>query len=222
MLKVWGRRNAFNVQKVMWLIDELKLPHQHQPLGGNFGGLDRPDFLSMNPHGRIPVILDKQVAVWESHSILRYLAASYGQPKFWSQNPQDRAKIEPWMDWSQTVLQPDFLTGVFWGYYRTPETYRNWNAIRESVNRCSQHFQLLDKILSKQPFLCGQELTLADIPVGTCLYRYFNLDIERPKIPNVEAWYAHLQQRPAYQKNVMIPFEDLKGELTAASGFFKI
>jgi glutathione S-transferase len=117
------------------------------------------------------------------------------------------------MDWSQTVLQPDFLIGVFWGFYRTPEPQRDWPAIRASVARCARHFGLLDRMLADQPYLCGDELTLADIPAGTALYRYFELEIERPAVPNVEAWYRRLQQRDAYRQHVMIPFDELRGRL---------
>ncbi len=77
MLKVWGRRNSFNVQKVLWLIGELGLAHEHIPAGGDFGRLDEPSFRALNPHGRVPVIEDGDLAVWESHAILRYLAARY-------------------------------------------------------------------------------------------------------------------------------------------------
>ena len=70
MLKVWGRRSSFNLQKVMWLVGELGLPHEHIPAGGSFGGLD-PAVLAMNPHGRVPVIDDDGTVVWESHTILR-------------------------------------------------------------------------------------------------------------------------------------------------------
>lgn len=211
MLKIYGRRNAFNVQKVMWLIGELGIAHEHIPAGGKFGGLDTPEFLAMNPHGRVPVILDGKTAVWESHAILRYLAATYGQPQFWSDSAVIRSKADAWMDWSQTTLQPDFLTGIFWGFYRTPEAERNWPAIHASIENCTKHFLLLNNILKNQPFLCGETITLADITVGTTLYRYFELDIERPKIPNVEKWYQQLQQRPAYREHVMIPFADMKG-----------
>lgn len=129
MIKIWGRRNSFNVQKVLWFINELGLPFENIPVGGSFGGLDTPEFLKMNPHGRIPVIMNGETIVWESHAILRYLAASYGQPQFWSQSSKIRSQVDEWMDWAQTTLQPDFLTGVFWGGYRTPESQRNWSAI---------------------------------------------------------------------------------------------
>jgi glutathione S-transferase len=117
------------------------------------------------------------------------------------------------MDWAQTTLQPTFLTGIFWGLYRTPAPQRNWPAIHESIERCGQHFLLLDKILTGQPFLAGSTLTLADIPAGTTLYRYFELEIKRPDLPYVEAWYKRLKERQAYREHVMVSFEELKGRL---------
>ena len=213
MLKVWGRRSSFNVQKVLWLCDELGLAHDHVPAGGSFGGLDEPAFLALNPHGRVPVIQDGAVTVWESHTILRYLAARYSNGALWASDPADRARIDGWMDWSQTSLQPDFLNGEFWGYYRTPDAQRDWPAIHRSLDRCAAHFRLLDGILAGQPFLVGDRLSLADIPAGTSLYRYFELDIERPHLPYVLAWYQRLQQRPAYRAHVMVPFAELRGRL---------
>jgi glutathione S-transferase len=216
MVKIWGRRNSFNVQKVMWLVGELAIPHEHVSVGGDFGGLDSPQFLIMNPHGRIPVIQDADGAtIWESHTILRYLAARYSNGLFWSDNALARSQADRWMDWAQTTLQPIFLTGIFWGFYRTPTHQRNWSAINESIQRCGQCFRLLDRILSNQPYLGGTTMTLADIPAGTTLYRYFELEIERPSLPNVEAWYKRLQERPAYREHVMVSFEDLKGKLEA-------
>jgi glutathione S-transferase len=121
--------------------------------------------------------------------------------------------IDGWMDWTQTALQPDFLTGVFWGYYRTPDAQRNWAAIRRSLDRCAGHFRLLDSVFATRPFLAGECFSLADIPAGTSLYRYFELDIERPDVPNVTAWYRRLQARPAYRTHVMVPFGELRGRL---------
>jgi glutathione S-transferase len=213
MLTVWGRRSSFSLQKVMWLIGELALAHRHIEAGGRFGGLDTPAFRAMNPHGRVPVIDDGGTVVWESHTILRYLAARYGRGDFWSEDPSTRSQVERWMDWSQTALQPDFLMGVFWGFYRTPDPQRNWPAIRDKLARCTSHFELLDRMLAEQPYLAGNALTLADIPAGTALYRYFELDIERPSVPNVEAWYRRLQDRPAYRAHVMVPFGELSGRL---------
>ena len=232
-LTVWGRRSSFNLQKVMWLVGELGIAHTHIPAGGDFGGLDTPTFLAMNPHGRVPVIDDGGTVVWESHAILRYLAATYGAGTYgaathgaaahaaasdgrghlWSDDPAERSLSDRWMDWAQCSLQPDFLMGVFWGFYRTPEHLRDMGAVSANIARCAGHMQLLDRILANRPFLAGERFTLADIPAGTALYRYFSLAIDRPSVPNVEAWYERLQQRPAYRAHVMVPFEDLQGKL---------
>ena len=216
MLTVWGRRSSFNVQKVLWLVGELGLDHRHIPAGGFHGGLDAPAFVAMTPHGRIPVIDDNGTVVWESHAILRYLAARYGQDRFWSQDPGARSTWDRWMDWAQTTLQPDFVDGVFWGFYRTPEAQRDRPAIRRSLERCAEHFGLLDGWLGDRPYLEGDDLSLADIPAGTTLYRYFELDIPRPSLPNVEAWYRRLQSRPAFREHVMVPFGELFGRLEAS------
>jgi len=213
MLTIWGRRSSFNVQKVMWLVGELRIEHRHIDAGGQFGGLDTPEFRAMNPHGRVPVIDDNGTVVWESHAILRYLAARYGPSQFWSEDASERSQADRWMDWAQTALQPDFLMGVFWGFYRTPESQRNWPAIREKIARCTSHFQLLDMMLADRWFLCGDALSLADIPAGTSLFRYFGLDIERPSLPHVQAWYDRLQERQAYREHVMVPFGELRGRL---------
>lgn len=213
MLKVWGRRSSFNLQKVMWLVDELGLAHEQILAGGDHGGLDTPEFRAMNPHGRVPVIDDDGVVVWESHAILCYLAARHGGERFWSPDAATRSQADRWMDWSQTALQPDFLMGVFWGFYRTPDRQRDTAAVARSIARCSGHMRLLDRILAERPFLGGETLTLADIPAGTALYRYFGLEIDRPRVPHVEAWYARLQERPAYARHVMVPFGELYGRL---------
>jgi glutathione S-transferase len=214
MLRIWGRRSSANVQKVLWLAAELGLDYQHVPVGGSFGGLDEPSFRAMNPHGRIPVLQDGDSAIWESHTILRYLATRYGDGALWPADPLARARMDAWMDWAQTAFQPDFLNGIFWGYFRTPEPQRNWPAIRDSVKRCDRHMARLDAILARHPFLSGDSFSLADIPLGTLLYRYHELDIELPRAPHVETWYGRLQDRPAYGEHVMISFEEMRGRLS--------
>jgi glutathione S-transferase len=212
MLRVWGRRSAFNVQKVLWLVGELGLAHEHTEAGGAFGGLDDPAFLRMNPHGRVPVIDDGGTVVWESHTILRYLAARYGKDALWSEDPAERSRAERWMDWSLATLQPAFMD-LFWGFYRTPEAARDWPKIRDALARCARHYRLLDAQLAERPFLGGARFGLADIPAGTSLHRYFALEIERPALPHVAAWHRRLAERPAYRAHVMVPFEALRGRL---------
>ncbi|MCP4318245.1 MAG: glutathione S-transferase [Hyphomicrobiales bacterium] len=214
MLTVLGRRSSANVQKVAWLLAELELPHRHIELGGTFGGLDTPEFRMMNPHGKVPVIKDGEHVVWESHAILRYLAAKYGAERFWSDDPAARSRIDQWMDWSQVTLQNDFLNGVFWGYYRTPEEQRDMPAVEKSIAKCATHFALLDSMLKENDFLLGDALSLADFVIGTHMYRCFNLGIDWPEMSGLEAYYARLQERSAYAENVMVPFDELFGRLS--------
>lgn len=213
MPKVWGRRSSVNVQKVLWLVGELGLPHTHVPAGGDFGGLDDPAFRAMNPHGKVPVIDDGGTVVWESHAILRYLAATYGEGQFWAADPAVRAPIDGWMDWAQTALQPAFLGGVFWGWYRTPEARRDDIAVARALEQTFACPAQVDRQLTDRPFVGGETLSLADIVIGAHLYRYYGLEIQRPDLPRLAAWYRRLTDRPAYREHVMIPFGELKGRL---------
>ncbi|MBI1187588.1 MAG: glutathione S-transferase [Alphaproteobacteria bacterium] len=210
MLTIYGRRSSSNVQKVMWLVAELGLAHEHVALGGDHGGLAEPAFRALNPHGLIPTIRDGDVVVWESHAILRYIAAQYGPDAFWPESPAARSSVDRWMDWAQTTWQPSFVDGVFWGMYRTPAAQRNNDAVSRAIEACAAHMRQLDAALADRPYLAGDNLTLADIPLGATLYRYFNLEIARPNVPYVEAWRQRLEARPAYQTHVMIAFDALK------------
>jgi len=214
MLKVIGRRSAFNVQKVLWLVGELDLPHEHIERGGPAGGLDSPEHLALNPHGRVPVIVDGETVVWESHAILRYLAASFAPARFWSDDPATRARVDQWLEWSGYKLQRDFLTGVFWGYYRTPEPDRDTEAVARAIEAVGEDLAHLEKLLADNRFLLGDDLSLADIAAGTNMYRYFNIDIDRRDLKNVARWYEELTRRPAYQAHVMLPFEHMLGRLS--------
>ena len=86
-------------------------------------------------------------------------------------------------------------------------------AIRDAQERTSAAFRLLDRHLADRAFLAGDRLTIADIPAGTALHRYFGLDLERPALPNVEAWYGRLRERAAFRDHTMLRFDDLKGRL---------
>jgi glutathione S-transferase len=213
MLKIWGRRNSINVQKVMWAVGELGLAHERIDAGGAFGGLDTEEFGALNPNRRVPVIDDDGAVVWESHAIVRYLAAKYGSGTLWPSDPAHRAHADQWTDWTLADLQPAFIGGVFWNFYRTPEAQRNWPLIRQGIARSAILFRLLDRHLETTPYLAGEALTFGDITAGAQLYRYFELEIDRPSLPAVEAWYERLKARPAFAEHVMVPFDDLHGRL---------
>ncbi|CDO59867.1 Uncharacterized glutathione S-transferase-like protein [Candidatus Phaeomarinobacter ectocarpi] len=212
MLTVWGRRNSQNVQKVMWLIGELGLEHTHIDAGSTFGGLDTPDFLARNPHGKIPVIEDENGAVWESHAILRYLAAQHDGDTWWPADPYKRSVQDRWIEWATTTLQVSLLE-IFWAYYRTPEDKRNAAFLKGAFKRCHAGFTALNAHLEGTPYIAGDSLTLADMPAGATLFRYLTMPIDRPSLPHVEALYARLSEREAYRTHVMVPYDDLFGRM---------
>jgi len=209
-LKLWGRSSAFNVQKVLWLLGELSLSFEHQQAGGAHGGLEDQAFRGMNPHGRVPVLKDGNTIVWESHSILRYLAARCGAEALWPADPGARSLVDRWMDWSLASLQPAFMR-LFWGYYRKPPEVWDRAGLRPALAECDRLFALLDGELAGRAYLAGEAFSLADIPAGTTLYRYFGMGLAVPRHPYVDAWYARLTARKAYQQAIMVPFEELRG-----------
>lgn len=204
MLKVWGRNNSINVQKVMWAVGELGVAHERIDVGGAFGGLDTPDYGALNPNRLVPTIEDDGAVLWESNAVVRYLAARYGAGSLWPEDPTGRARADIWMDWAITKLGPD-MTIVFWGLVRTPPEKRDSGAIEAAADRLGPIFGILDDHLSGRPFVAGEQLTMGDIPVGAFCYRYHSLPIKRPGLPALEAWYARLQERPAFREHVMIP-----------------
>ncbi|MEM7504851.1 MAG: glutathione S-transferase family protein [Pseudomonadota bacterium] len=205
-----GRNTSFNVQKVVWLLNELNLDYEHTELGGRFGGLDAPEFGDKNPHRKVPVLEDGPLCLWESHAILRYLSATYGDAIWWPADPGKRAMDDRWLDWQATRLQPDFMA-LFWGYYREPEPTRDMRAVNAARDRCRNDYELLDQILAGQAFLSGEHFGLADIPAGATLYRYFGMGLDVPEPANVMRWYAALKERPAFAQCIMVPFDELFG-----------
>jgi glutathione S-transferase len=212
MMRIWGRRSAFNVQKALFALGELELPHEHIEAGGSAGGLRTPEFLAMNPNGAIPVLRDGDTTIWESHSIVRYLAAEYGAGTLWAEDPAVRSLADRWMDWAQATLQPAFMQ-LFWSYYRTPEAERNEKRIQAAARQCVQAFELLDGHLADARYVAGDAFTMGDIPAATALYRYFEMGVETPAVPNVRRWYADLSERPAFREHIMLPFDELYGRI---------
>ena len=211
-MKLYARRTSSNSQKVLWFLAELGLDYEFVASGGDSGGLRSDEYLAMNPNGRVPTLLDDDLAVWESHTILRYLAAAHGSERHWPEDPATRSWVERWMDWSQAQFDPSFMN-LFWGYWRTPEAARNADANQVQIDRCRRYLKILDDALVDHAYVVGDRLSLADIPIGALMYRYANLDVTEDLPPNVARWYTSLIEREAFQIHVMLPFDDLKGRL---------
>ena len=201
MLKVWGRNTSSNVQKAMWAIGELGLENERFDIGGNFGKNREPAYLSMNPNGLVPTLQDGDFILWESNSIIRYLARNHGGGKLEGANPKMTALASQWMDWQLSVLGPA-ITPAFWGLIRTPEDKRDLAAIAASQSKTIEAMKILDAQLGKTPYVAGDQFTMGDVPVGVMTYRFWQLVPERPELPNLKRWYAELQKRKAFKDAV--------------------
>ena len=203
MIKIWGRNTSSNVQKAMWAIGELGLPHERIDIGGAFGMNREPKYLAMNPNGLVPTLEEEDgFLLWESNSVVRYLASKYDksgviEPK----DLKQRGLASQWMDWQLSVAGPAILA-AFWGLIRTPPEKRDMAAIKESQDKTTAAMQIMDAQLAKTKFLAGDSFSYGDIPVGVMCYRYVQLVPDRPAMPHLDRWYAAISSRKAFQDHV--------------------
>ena len=204
MIKILGRPNSVNVQKVMWCTAELGLAVDRTDIGGAFGGNNTPEYLSMNPNGLIPTMIDGETILWESHTIVRYLCETQQQSPWYPDTPAKRGEASQWMDWYLTRLHPS-MTTIFWTLIRTPTEDRNLETLEQAIASAGDLWALIDNHLSDRDYMTGDQRTMADIPLGCAAWRWHEMDIKRPNLPNLKAWYERLAARPAYQQHVMLP-----------------
>lgn len=210
MLTIHGRTTSSNVQAVMWLVGELGLDHERLDVGGAFGGNREPDFLAKNPMGRVPVIEDGEVTLFESQAIMRYLAARHGAEDLWPADAGARAPVDQWMEWAKVNVAPTVIYKVFWQLVRTSAADRDHARVAEGVAELKDLMRVADSRIAQHGWLAGPRMTLADISFGTQLFRYFSLPFERAALPGLDDYYARLCARPAYAEHVMVSFETLR------------
>ena len=202
MLKIWGRKNSINVQKVMWTVGELGLKPERIDAGMAHGIVGEPWYATVNPNRLVPAIDDDGAVLWESNVIVRYLAAKHAPGTLMPTDPVLRAKAEMWMDWQQTSL-PGFGP-LFLGLIRTPPEKRDPNAIAAGKEKSVAAAKIMDAQLGKTQFLAGDAFSYGDIPVGIMMYRYMQLIPERAATPNLDRWYAAISSRPAFKEQIAV------------------
>src|SRR5690242_9424321 len=183
MLKIWGRNTSSNVQKVIWALAEMKLPFERIDVGGAFGKTKDPFYLAMNPNSLVPTLEEEDgFTMWESNSIVRYLAAKQSARVLEPADLKVRARAQMWMDWQLTVMGPA-ITPVFWQLIRTAEDKRDHGVIAASKERTIAAAKIMDDQLARTSYLAGDAFSYGDIPLGIMIYRYMQLIAGRPPTP---------------------------------------
>ena len=204
MLRIWGRKNSVNVQKVLWCCEEIAIEYQRIDAGGDFGIVTTPQYRSLNPNALVPTIDDEGFVLWESNAIVRYLAAKNKARSLWPDDLKTRAEVDQWMDWSNSTFWPA-LRPLFTGLIRTPANQRDPHALVDHRRKTATVLAVVDRHLESRAFLAGDDFTVSDIALGCGVWRWMALPIERPLLPNVQRWFDSLADRPAYKKVVMLP-----------------
>jgi glutathione S-transferase len=202
MLKIWGRTNSVNVKKALWAIEELGLPYQREDAGMQFGVVNTPEYRKMNPNGLVPTMDEDGFILWESHSIVRYLAAKHGKGVLWPMDERTRAVANQWMDWAFSFQGS--VRDAFWNLIRTPADKRDLKAVEASRVKSGEMAKILDGALADRLYVANA-FSMGDIPIGCEVQRWLRLPIERPRLPHLEAWFERLCARTAFKKIVDIP-----------------
>jgi glutathione S-transferase len=204
-LTIWGRKNSVNVQKVLWCCYELDLAYERIDAGMAFGRNGDPDYLAMNPNGRVPTLVDGDFVLWESNSIMRYLALAYGTGSpLYPAAPKLRAGVDRWLDWTLSTLQP-VDRPVFWALVRTPAAQRDMKVIQKDADAEAVQWRIVDDHLATRDYLEG-EFSLADIAVGAYARRWLGVEgILRPALPHLQRWFDRISERPGFVQFVAPP-----------------
>jgi glutathione S-transferase len=202
MLTIHGRNNSSNVQKVVWALNEMKVPYERTDAGGAFGIVNTPEYLAMNPNARVPTMDEDGFILWESNAIVRYLANKHDRGGLCPSDPRQHADADRWMDWQQTTLGPT-MTPIFWNLVRTPEPDRDMKLVESSKSAMEGLAKIMDNALADRAFLAGDSFTMADIPAAIQIYRWVALVEDRPSVPNLDAWYDRLCQREPFKTHVL-------------------
>ena len=191
---IMGRLTSINVRKVLWVADELGLDYRREDWGMPLRDPKVPAFLKLNPNGLVPVMVEGEFVLWESHAIMRYLAEGSGLVP---EDRRQRALMEQWLAWQQTELSASWLY-AFLAYGRPTPGYDDTARIAESINRWSKVTGILEaRLADGRSFVNGDGFSLADIALGLAVHRWMRTPFAKPVLPSVDAYYARLRARPA-------------------------
>lgn len=199
MLRILGKASSINVRKVLWTCAELQIPFEREDWGSGFRSTQTAEFLALNPCAMVPVIQDGDFTLWESNTIIRYLAARYDGAQLYPVEPMARARVDQWIDWQASELNRSWSYPLM-SLVRQSQDYQDSAALANGIEQWSQNMAILDRQLaSTGAYVSGNEFSLADIPIGLSVNRWFETPLEHPHLPAVSAYYDRLNQREGYR-----------------------
>ncbi len=204
MLTVWGGLKSNNVQKVVWTAEELALEYVLVPAGMEHGRTGTAEFKALNPNGLVPVIDDDGFILWESNAIVRYLAAMYGDARFFPTDIRARALVDRWMDWANLQFYAA-MGPAFHQLVRTEPDKRNPHLVEESLAKAERYAEILDRQLADREFVNGEHFSAADICLGVIAHRWMGLPANRAPRPNLERWYRTVSRRKSAKDVLVLP-----------------
>ena len=203
-LKMWGRKAALNVQKVLWCADELGLAYEQIDAGQHYGKNKESFFLEMNPNGRVPVIQMNQLSLWESHAILRFLYKAGCGKRLKSPNDWQIAVSDQWLDWVSSYLYYPTFRNYYLYQTRTAEAAKVPEKIYEMQSEVYPLFKILENNLAQNDYAAGNLLTPADFSIGVIVNKWLRIDRELDGFPHTHRYHERLLKRPLFEKNVNV------------------
>lgn len=199
MLRILGKASSINVRKVLWTCAEIGLPFEREDWGAGFQPTDAPAFLALNPNAMVPVIQDGDFTLWESNTIIRYLATHYGEAPLYPVEARARARVDQWIDWQASDLNTAWRY-AFMSLARQSPLHQDSAALAASCSDWAHYMSVLERQLaSTGAYVAGEHFTLADIPVGLSVNRWFETPLDHPRFPAVEDYYDRLSQRAGFR-----------------------
>lgn len=195
MFKLLGRKTSGNVQKVLFMLGELGVAFERLDYGRQFENTATPEYKAMNPTSKVPTLVDGDSVIWESNTILRYLAAKE-RPSLTGATPAERTDVERWMDFLLAAVNPGYLA-AFKGAKLTPE--EQTAEYKEQTKDLAAQMSIIDGHLAGKDYLALGRLTIADIALAPIMKRCLDFKIERKAMPNLERWMAAIAARDAFK-----------------------
>ncbi len=199
MIRILGRATSINVRKVLWACAEVGVPFERQDWGTGFKSTEAPEFLLLNPNAMVPVIQDGDFTLWESNSIIRYLATRYGDAALYPVEAKARARVDQWIDWQASDLNRSWSYG-FMSLVRQSPAHQDAAALAAGLAEWARYMRILDRQLaSTGAYVAGEDFSLADIPVGLSVNRWFETPFDHPQLPAVSEYYQRLGERSGFR-----------------------